>query len=270
MARDERVVRRGREVADRPLPGAGDRGGDVAVVEQGGVRGEALLAHELLVVEAPPPACPAPGDGAGCAAWAGCCPAAGSAPQVHLFVVSGLRRALPIVVSRVGGSAHRHPSSLPGMTPLSESAADCQPSPRCSACSSTTRRCFLPASRRSPPPARAPWPPRQLVCRTDRPAARARLGGRRSSRAWWTRPTRPCGSRSSHDRGRVCGPSPKASTCFATTARSSWPVSRWAGLPSGGTSTSRAPSPWRSPAVRTGPPRSPTSHATPTTPGEPG
>ena len=41
------------EVADGPLAVLGHRRGDVAVVEQRGVGAEALLAHELLVVEPP-------------------------------------------------------------------------------------------------------------------------------------------------------------------------------------------------------------------------
>ena len=51
VARQQRVVGRGGQVADAPLAVLGDRRGDVAVVEQAGVAAEALLAHQLLVVE---------------------------------------------------------------------------------------------------------------------------------------------------------------------------------------------------------------------------
>ncbi len=51
VPRDQRMVRRGRQVADRPRAGVGDRRRDVAVVEQRRVGREALLPHQLLVVE---------------------------------------------------------------------------------------------------------------------------------------------------------------------------------------------------------------------------
>ena len=51
VARDQRMVRGRRQVADRPLAGVGDRRRDVAVVEQRRVGREALLPHQLLVVE---------------------------------------------------------------------------------------------------------------------------------------------------------------------------------------------------------------------------
>ncbi len=51
VTRQQRVVGCRGEVTDAPLAVVRHRGGDVAVVEQGGVRGEALLPHELLVVE---------------------------------------------------------------------------------------------------------------------------------------------------------------------------------------------------------------------------
>ena len=51
VARQQRVVGGGAQVADAPVAVLGDRRGDVAVVEQAGVGAEPLLAHQLLVVE---------------------------------------------------------------------------------------------------------------------------------------------------------------------------------------------------------------------------
>ena len=51
VPRDQRVVGRRGEVPDGPLPRTDHGRGDVAVVEQGGVGGEPLLTHQLLVVE---------------------------------------------------------------------------------------------------------------------------------------------------------------------------------------------------------------------------
>ncbi len=52
MPRDQRVVRRRRQVTDLPFARIGDRRRDVAVVEQRRVGREALLTHQLLVIEA--------------------------------------------------------------------------------------------------------------------------------------------------------------------------------------------------------------------------
>jgi len=51
VTRHQRMVGRGRQVADGPLPDTGDGRRDVAVVEQAAVGRETLLTHELFVVE---------------------------------------------------------------------------------------------------------------------------------------------------------------------------------------------------------------------------
>ena len=108
----QRVVRRGRQVGQLPGAGVEDRGRQPAVVEQRGVGGEPLLAHQLLVVQ------PALGRrGAGCAAWAGRARSAGSAPcRSRSSTASGDRTRM---------SCHPASSSLPrmSMTPQDPSPA---------------------------------------------------------------------------------------------------------------------------------------------------
>ena len=75
VPRQQRAVGRQRLVGQLPRAGVDDRRRDAAVVEQRGVRGEALLAHQLLGVEAR-----RRGGGTGCAASAGRRPPAGRTP----------------------------------------------------------------------------------------------------------------------------------------------------------------------------------------------
>ena len=188
VPRHQRVVRRRRQVADRPLAGS-------RRWSRGCCGGRAARSPRR---SPPPPSAPrsrAPrtagrgrAAGAGCAAWAGCCPAAGSAPLVHLFVVRP--------DSRVDVARHVQPGPSggrirPGATLVacrhdiavgSRCALACGPGP---VCRTDRRRGGLPAR---PGPAarggaRAPPPPHERVCRPGRPAARPRLQRGRGARS---------------------------------------------------------------------------------------
>ena len=194
VARRQRVVRRRRLVGQLPHRGADDRRRDVAVVEQRAVGAEALLTHELLVVELARPA-PRRGGGAGCAAWAGCCRPPGSAPWasaspssasdertlVYRYCNSGVRSR------SCQGRRSRRSSTASSTTPRSSRRAWPRSTWPCASTStdargrmpSTSARCSCPPPRRTSSHALAAADPRTptaplevgLVVRPGSPAA---------------------------------------------------------------------------------------------------
>ena len=200
VPRQQRVVGGRAEVADAPLAVLRDGRGDVAVVEQAGVAAEALLAHELLVVEladlaapggSPVLGVPLRGDAAHRLVVRHCCcpprrgrgrgrprraSEQGMPPDGPVGIPARPTVRVRVAIAVVGACRRRPPVRAGAPRRLARMPT-------------TTRCCPHPATRGVPPGRRRGRASRhagtaRLVRRLRRPAARpGRLGGRPRARA---------------------------------------------------------------------------------------